>query len=105
MWPPAYGATAEKRSESTSTILPLPSSPHWAPSTIAVFARICICTPTLNLCLLAHVAPGGRRSEMTWSGAYRRVSDEDRISGPNSYDIRGETANQKTARCQCGKTE
>src|ERR1700761_2398088 len=40
MWPPAYGATAEKRSESTSTILPLPSSPHWAPNTTAVFARI-----------------------------------------------------------------
>ena len=25
---------------STSTIFPLPSSPHWAPSTTAVFARI-----------------------------------------------------------------
>src|SRR6185437_3680517 len=40
LWPPAYRATTEKRPERTSTILPLPSSPHWAPRTTAVFARI-----------------------------------------------------------------
>lgn len=34
--PPAYRATTEKRSESTSTILPLPSSPHWAPTTVTL---------------------------------------------------------------------
>src|SRR5215469_1503444 len=34
--PPAYRATSEKFSDSTSTILPLPSSPHWAPTITAV---------------------------------------------------------------------
>src|SRR5262249_7442840 len=38
--PPAYRATTANRSDRTSTILPLPSSPHWAPTTTAVFARI-----------------------------------------------------------------
>src|SRR5882724_7043897 len=36
LWPPAYRATMEKFSERTSTILPLPSSPHWAPTMTAV---------------------------------------------------------------------
>src|ERR1700756_3476385 len=36
LWPPAYRATTGKPSESTSTILPLPSSPHCAPTMTAV---------------------------------------------------------------------
>src|SRR6267142_1158766 len=39
LWPPAYRATMEKFSERTSTILPLPSSPHWAPTMTAVLPR------------------------------------------------------------------
>src|SRR2546426_5942280 len=31
--PPWYRTTRSARSASTSTILPLPSSPHWAPTT------------------------------------------------------------------------
>src|ERR1019366_6906257 len=36
LWPPEYRATTLKRSERTSTILPLPSSPHCAPTITAV---------------------------------------------------------------------
>src|SRR6185312_5706498 len=39
LWPPAYRATTENLSDSTSTILPLPSSPHWAPKITADFGR------------------------------------------------------------------
>src|SRR5271166_4564163 len=44
LWPPEYRATSLNRSERTSTILPLPSSPHWAPTTTAVL-------PIFNLLL------------------------------------------------------
>src|SRR6185369_13265165 len=37
LWPPWKRTTTSARSESQSTILPLPSSPHWAPIT-ATFA-------------------------------------------------------------------
>src|SRR5258708_5981629 len=40
LWPPAYRATMEKFSERTSTILPLPSSPHWAPTITAVLPLV-----------------------------------------------------------------
>src|SRR4051794_29097638 len=68
LWPPAYLATTAKRSESTSTILPLPSSPHWAPSTTAVFARIrtfldlpaARAVSTLNCCGRLSVGERGR---------------------------------------------
>src|SRR5258708_11741766 len=33
LWPPWKRTTTSARSESQSTILPLPSSPHWAPTT------------------------------------------------------------------------
>ena len=33
LWPPWKRATADARSVSRSTILPLPSSPHWVPMT------------------------------------------------------------------------
>src|SRR5438034_8980124 len=33
LWPPWKRTTISARSDSQSTILPLPSSPHWAPTT------------------------------------------------------------------------
>src|SRR5580658_4081458 len=33
LWPPWNRTTISARSDSQSTILPLPSSPHWAPTT------------------------------------------------------------------------
>src|SRR6185312_5317488 len=62
LWPPEYRATAENRSLRTSTILPFPSSPHWAPSTTAVFARILILFHLLLPVLGEADAAVGRRA-------------------------------------------
>src|SRR5262249_48300815 len=45
LWPPWKRTTTCARSESQSTTLPLPSSPHWEPitATLAIYTRI---TPT-----------------------------------------------------------
>src|SRR5271165_1469921 len=53
LWPPEYRATTLKRSERTSTILPLPSSPHCAPTMTVVF-------PGFNLLLRFRIARVGR---------------------------------------------
>src|SRR5580658_9495684 len=54
LWPPAYRATTEKVRVSTSTILPLPSSPHWAPTMTAVLPRLVLLLfnelSTWNIC-------------------------------------------------------
>src|SRR5690348_5388636 len=41
LWPPWKRTTTSARCDSQSTILPLPSSPHWAPTTatFAIFER------------------------------------------------------------------
>src|SRR5216683_4401773 len=39
LWPPWKRTTTSARSESQSTILPLPSSPHWAPTTATLAIR------------------------------------------------------------------
>src|SRR5512146_506921 len=36
LWPPWKRTTISARSDSQSTILPLPSSPHWAPTTVTL---------------------------------------------------------------------
>src|SRR6516162_5236965 len=54
LWPPEYRATTLKRSERTSTILPLPSSPHCAPIMTAVL-------PGFNFLLRSRYAPGHAR--------------------------------------------
>src|ERR1700749_5052769 len=36
LWPPWKSTTTSARSVSQSTILPLPSSPHWAPTTVTL---------------------------------------------------------------------
>ena len=38
LWPPWNRTTADTRSVSRSTTLPLPSSPHWVPMTITFLA-------------------------------------------------------------------
>src|ERR1700690_3274777 len=40
LWPPWKRTTTSARSDSQSTILPLPSSPHWAPTTATLAMRL-----------------------------------------------------------------
>src|SRR6266550_5383742 len=54
--PPWYRTTRSARSASTSTILPLPSSPHWAPTTTTQ----CVFGPNMALPALQQKRPGGR---------------------------------------------
>src|SRR5688500_8910482 len=44
LWPPWKRTTPWARSVSQSTILPLPSSPHWVPMTTTLLAVICACS-------------------------------------------------------------
>src|SRR5215475_966374 len=44
LWPPWKRTTTSARSDSQSTILPLPSSPHWAPIT-ATLAIVSVLDP------------------------------------------------------------
>ncbi len=40
LWPPWKRTTTSARSLSQSTILPLPSSPHWAPTTATLLMAL-----------------------------------------------------------------
>src|SRR5579862_3373989 len=39
LWPPWKRTTTSARADSQSTSLPLPSSPHWAPTTVTLAMR------------------------------------------------------------------
>src|SRR6187399_312813 len=41
LWPPWKRTTTSARLASQSTILPLPSSPHWAPTTVTLAKACC----------------------------------------------------------------
>src|SRR6478752_10119462 len=66
LWPPWKRTTTSARAESQSTILPLPSSPHWAPIT-ATFDII----PYPDHCHAAGIALG---TVATYSGKARPLS-------------------------------
>src|SRR5215813_9086476 len=66
LWPPWKRTTTSARAESQSTILPLPSSPHWAPITATLDIL-----PYPDHCRVAGIASG---TVTTYSGKLHRLS-------------------------------
>src|SRR5712671_1253602 len=58
LWPPWKRTTTSARSDSQSTILPLPSSPHWAPTTATLAIRVSssLTSDWVRRALFEHVA-------------------------------------------------
>src|SRR4029450_13639560 len=54
LWPPWKRTTISACSESQSTILPLPSSPHWDPTTTTFAIRTLPCTSARTLGTGSH---------------------------------------------------
>src|SRR5713101_4614769 len=76
--PPPYRATMEKFSEKTSTILPLPSSPHCAPTMTAVLPFFKLnsvgvnCTAALAALQVAHTSRTREDAQLLKSWGYKR---------------------------------
>src|SRR3712207_6376792 len=102
LWPPWNRTTTSACSESQSTILPLPSSPHWAPTTTTVAIAASYEKPRrkAGVGVSKNLAGSHGRSRRGGQGAHIARPASRQLAGPPLQELEPEARERDESRRQ-----